>query len=268
MSSAELNKWLATIRISWTNYLAYKLNFLLLIIGPVVVFFFIRYNLWSAIYHLEGITTLQGYTFEVMLAYQVWVMVVGFLGMAYNGMSLAHDIRLGRISAYLIYPFSFWKYHTSSFIAFQGIQLVVSAITVWIVWMSGWIEIKSFSAMFHGVFYSLWVGLFWFQTSFLIGILAFWLEQTWVFRVMMMTVSQFLSGAILPLEIFPSWLVSVLNYLPFPYLTYVPVKLFMDDYHGSLPGAYSAIIIWTALIFIFSQWIWKKGLNEYTAAGM
>jgi len=115
---SELNKWLATMRVSWSNYMVYKFNFLFLIIGPVVVFFFIRYSLWNAIYHLEGITVLQGYTFEKMLAYQVWVMVVGFLGLGYNGMQLAQDIRLGRISAYLIYPFGFWQYHASRFMFF------------------------------------------------------------------------------------------------------------------------------------------------------
>jgi ABC-2 type transport system permease protein len=47
---AELKKWLATIRISWSRQLAYKLNFLLLVIGPTLVFFFVKYNLWRSIF--------------------------------------------------------------------------------------------------------------------------------------------------------------------------------------------------------------------------
>ena len=42
MSSAQLAKWWATIRISWNKQLSYKLNFLLLVIGPSVVFFLLN----------------------------------------------------------------------------------------------------------------------------------------------------------------------------------------------------------------------------------
>src|SRR5690606_15115581 len=102
---AELDKWLQTIRISWTKQMAYKINFVLLIIGPTVVFFFIKYNLWSSIYGMEGVENIQGYDLPKMLTYQVWVMIVAFIAQGYNSMNLAEDIRLGRISSYLIYPF-------------------------------------------------------------------------------------------------------------------------------------------------------------------
>ena len=157
---------------SLSNHLAYKLNFLLLVLGPVIVFFFIRYNLWYAIFHIEGITILQGYTFPKMLAYQVWVMIVGFLGLGFNSMNLAEDIRLGRISAYLIYPFGFWQFHFCSFVAFQGIQCVVSTITLISVLWVGWVKIISLEALVHGVLFSLCVGLFWFQVNFMIGIIT------------------------------------------------------------------------------------------------
>ena len=46
----SIPKWLETIRISISKVMAYRLNFLLQIIGPTLVFFFIKYNLWSSIY--------------------------------------------------------------------------------------------------------------------------------------------------------------------------------------------------------------------------
>lgn len=266
--SLELQKWWATIRISWSQQTAYKLNFVLLVIGPVLVFFFIRYSLWSAIYNLEGITTLQGYDFPSMLAYQVWVMIVGFLALGYNSRDLAQDIRLGRISAYLIYPFGFWQFHLSSFLAFQGMQLLISAFTFAMVWAIGWVPWSGIGPMGQGIGFAFCVALFWFQASFLIGLLGFWLEQTWVLRVMLVTVSQFFSGALLPLELFPQWLRSLLDFLPFPYLTYVPVKLFMGEYAGSLWWAYGILLLWTLLISALSQLTWRRGIKLYTAAGM
>jgi ABC-2 type transport system permease protein len=265
--AAEAHKWLATVRMSWVKYMAYKLNFLLLVIGPVLVFFFIRYNLWSAIYNLEGITTLQGYTFPQMLAYQVWVMIVGFLALGFNGMNLAEDIRLGRISAYLVYPFGFWPFHASNFIAFQLLQLCVAALTLTLTALIGWVQVVPL-ALLHGVLLALCVSLLWFQMNFLIGILAFWLEETWVLRVMMVTLSQFFSGALIPLDLFPRWLEQALYYLPFPYMTFVPVRVLMGEYTGSLPQAYAAILSWGLVAFAASQYVWRRGLRNYTAAGM
>ncbi len=269
--ATELSKWGATIRVSWTKYLAYKLNFILLVIGPVLVFFFIRYNLWASIYSLEGITSLQGYDFASMLAYQVWVMIIGFLGQGYNGRNLAEDIRLGRISSYLLYPFSFWRFHAGNFVAFQMIQLLVSAVTLAAVVSQGWVPFNNAAdlrAILIGFGFTLGVGFFWFQMNFIIGILSFWLEETWVLRIMVVIVSQFFSGALMPLEIFPDWLRSGLNYTPFPYLTYVPVKLFMGEYQGSLSLALAILAFWTGVLLFLGRWLWRKWISNYTAAGI
>lgn len=264
---AEAAKWLATIRIAWARQLAYKFNFALQVVGPVAVFFFIRYNVWAAIYGLDGVTRLQGYTFPQMLAYQVWVMIVAFLGLGYNGTNLAEDIRLGRISAYLIYPFGFWPFHASSFIAAQLIQLLVAAVTLAGALAAGWVHPAPLNLLI-GVAYCCGVAGFWFQLNFLIGILAFWLEETWVLRVMMVTLSQFFSGALIPLELFPDWLRQLLNYSPFPYLTWVPVKLFSGSYTGPLSQAFALIGIWTLVAFAAARWVWSRGIRAYTGAGI
>ena len=264
----ELAKWLATIQICWAKYMAYKLNFALMVLAPVIIFFFIRYHLWSAIYGIQGVTHLQGYDFKAMLAYQVWVMIVGLLGMSFNNMNLAEDIRLGRISAYLIYPFGFWQYHSSSFIALELLQCLIAALAITLFALFHWVSIGSLSSLFYGFSFTLCVAVFWFQINFLIGILAFWMEETWVLRVMIVTISQFLSGAIFPLEIFPDALRQALLYSPFPYLTYVPVKLFMGQYTGSLSLAYAMVMLWFGVTLMLSQWLWRQGLKSYTAAGM
>lgn len=267
MLQAEILKWTATIRIAWSKQLAYKLNFLIQVLGPALVLFFIRYNLWAAIYSLEGISTLQGYNFRQMLAYQAWVMLVAFLGLGFNGMNLAEDIRLGRISAYLVYPFGFWQFHASSFLAFQVLQLGVATLTLIALSIAGWIQPQP-GPLLLGLLYCSCIALFWFQLNFLIGILSFWLEETWVLRVMMVTLTQFFSGALIPLELFPSWLRQSLNWLPFPYLTWVPVKIFSGEYAGSLVGAFALILGWTLLAFWLARAVWNQGIKAYTAAGI
>jgi viologen exporter family transport system permease protein len=264
----EAAKWMQTFQISWSGTMAYKAHFVVLVLGPTLVFFFVKYNLWTSIYAMPGVEKIQGYDLPEMLRYQFWVLVVAFLAQGYNAMNLSEDIRLGRISSYLIYPFEFWQFHTAGFLALQVLQLLVAGFTLFLVGMSGWIALGRPADALTGMLFALLAGFFWFTVSFGLGLLSFWLEETWVLRVLFVTVSTFLSGAVLPLEIYPAWLRALLRWTPFPYVTFVPVKLCMGKYSGSLLQAALAITAWTGVAALVASAIWRRGLRLYTAAGM
>lgn len=261
-------KWTQTMQVAWSNQLAYKLNFLMLVLGPVVVFFFIKYNLWSSIFSMPGVTRIQGYDLLSMLEYQVWVMVVGLLAQSYNNMKLSEDIRLGRISSYLIYPFGFWQFHTASFFGTQVIQIIVSIVTVLVVTVAGFRLNLSIEQTPVAVVFCMLVSLLWFGISFILGLVAFWLDETWILRVIFVIIAQFLSGAIVPLEIYPAWFLSILDYTPFPYMTYVPVKLFMGVYEGDIATAFAIISFWLIVIVALATLTWKRGIRMYSGTGM
>ncbi|MBM4253959.1 MAG: hypothetical protein FJ146_18480 [Deltaproteobacteria bacterium] len=268
MSVATARKWGATIRISWNKLLSYKLNLLLLVIGPSVVFFFVKYSLWTAIFQLEGIEQLQGYDLGGMLQYQGWTLIVALLGQGYNSMNLAEDIRLGRISAFLVYPFGFWSFQTASFIAFECLQLFTAAITLSGLLLLGIVTHLTLTSLLAGLCFSVLVSFFWYQTSYLIGLMAFWLEETWVLRVMFLTITQFFSGAVMPLEVYPEYLQRLLMWTPFPYLTYAPVKIFMGEYQGDIMMGAGILSFWLGITALASLAVWRRGLRLYTAAGM
>jgi ABC-2 type transport system permease protein len=264
---AEIFKWWQTIKISWSTQTAYRLNFFLQIIGPALVFFFVKYNLWSSIYAGDKIIKIEGYDFSSMINYHVWAFIVGLLGQGHNSMNLSEDIRLGRISTYLIYPFDFWEFHCASFIAFQILQIFVTIFSIAILYFMGIIEFHGTLAFFHGYLYTLFVSIFWFCLQFFTGILAFWLEETWIIRVMFLISTSFFSGAIIPLEFFPNQLVSVLNYTPFPYLTYYPIKIFLGQL-TDLWAPYGILFLWILILVGINTLVWKRGIRLYAGAGM
>lgn len=267
MNLNNLLKWWQTIKISWSNYLSYRLNFFLLIIGPALVFFFIKYNLWSAIYAGDEELVLRNYDFEQMITYHVWALIVSLLAQGHTGHNLSEDIRMGRISSYLIYPFNFWEFHSANFLAFQSIQLIVSLITLFCIFAFGIIAVIEVQYLILGFFLCLWISLFWYLLQFLTGILGFWLEETWVLRVTLGIITAFLSGAIIPLDLYPAWLVEILNYTPFPYLTYYPIRVFMGE-TSYLTNVVLTLGLWGILIAALNYVIWKKGVRLYTAAGI
>src|SRR5690606_23722277 len=171
----NLKKWLETLRIGWSMVTAYRLNFVLLILGPALVFYFIKVSLWSAVYGDQD-TIINGYNLSQMLQYHAWTLVVVLMAQSSNGVNLAEDIRFGRISKYLIYPFNFWEFHSASFLAFQSIQLVITTITLVILSQLNVIALPELKIMLIGLGYSCLVGVFWFSIQYSTGLLYFWLE--------------------------------------------------------------------------------------------
>lgn len=262
-----LAKWLQTIKVCWTKYTTYRLNFLLQVLGPAIVFFFIKYQLWSAIFSGPGETKIGNYDLHTMITYHGFALVVGLLTQGHAAMNLAEDIRMGRISTYLIYPFNFWEFHTANFIAFELLQIIVTAVTLVGFGLTGLVALPSIGVILSGYAFCLVVSCFWFALQFFTGLLGFWLEETWILRVMLQLLSTFLSGAIIPIDLFPTWAQRILDFTPFPYLTYYPIKYFTGG-DLSLTKGILMIVSWTVVFIFINRKIWGRGIRLYTAAGM
>ncbi|MBH47197.1 MAG: hypothetical protein CME71_03400 [Halobacteriovorax sp.] len=263
---ANLNKWFQTMQISWTTLMAYRLNFALLVLGPALVFYFVKVSLWQTLY-IDDTTVLQGFNLKEMLHYQSWSLVIVLLAQSSNGVNLSEDIRLGRISKYMVYPFNFWEFHTASFLSFQSLQFFIAGICLALLLFLDVLIIENLNYFFIGVLYSLLVGLFWFSVQYFTGLMAFWLDETWTMRAVFQIIVNFLSGAVIPLPFFPEWAQKVLVYTPFPSLTYTPIRIFMGDLSGLYQGLLTLFISMLFMIVI-NTLVWKKGVRLFSAAGM
>ena len=263
----NLAKWRETIIINFSKIIAYRVNFLLTIIGPAVVAFFIKYQLWSAIYSSHPETTINGYSLSQMINYHVWALIIALAAQGKPDTDIPLEIRYGKISSYLIYPFNFWEFHFASFVAFESVQITISLITLSILTFAGIVNLPPLTILVSAFLYCILVSTFWFLIQFLTGIMAFWLEETWMLRVLLQIIATFLSGAVIPLDFFPAWAVELLNYTPFPYMTYYPIKILLGE---SVPWAQGIAVLSGWMIFIIATniLVWRKGIRSYSAAGM
>lgn len=267
---SNIQKWLQTIKISIARMMAYRLNFFLLVLGPSLVFFFIKYSLWTSIYATSSRSIISGFNLQQMLEYHAWGLVIALLAQAHASMDMAQEIRLGKISSYLIYPFDFWEFHSASFIGLQIVQFFISIITLFVFFNLSIIKIYSLSQIALGLLFSIVVGIFWFSFQYFFGLLAFWLDETWILRVLFSLISNFLSGQIIPLNFFSQDIHQLLDFTPFPYLSYYPIKIFMGDIHiiDRIPHALGILLFWFCILVCSNTILWKKGLNNYTASGI
>ena len=269
MILAVFPKWWQTMKVAWSELLVYKTNFFLQIMGPALVFFFIKYSLWFSIFQGDFEKVIGNYTLTEMLTYHLWTMIIFLIGMGYNGHDLAEEIRMGRISAHLIYPFPLWSFEAARFLAQQVVQLLTAAITLFgsFVFFDWLLEGVQLVNLFKGLLLGGMVGVFWFTIQYATGLMAFWLEETWVLRVMIQMIAQFCSGAMVPLDLFPKWAADALNFTPFPYITYYPVKVIQGQSEDWI-SALGMLSFWTVVAAFGAAWIWSRGLRLYTASGM
>ena len=264
----EYLKWLQSIKISLSKNLNYKINFLLMMVIPILVFFAIKYNLWNSIYSTHSHDVIKGYSLSQMIEYQFWILIFElFVRSHFFSQNLSTDIRLGKISAFLLYPFGFINYQLSLFLSDKLIQFFIGMFSLLLAVTFGWVQIPSVYILFKAGVFILIVSTFWFFAQTLIGFVAFWLEETWSINISIRFISAFLSGAIVPLDLYPEIFSKILLWTPFPYLTYIPVKILMGE-TVNITFSLCILLAWLLLLFFCVQWVWKKGLRLYTGAGI
>lgn len=262
------DKYASTIRIELSTQLAYKLNFLLTVIGPPLVLFFIKANLWWSIFLVRDDAPVGNYSFQRMLEYQAYVLVVTLLCQSYISRNISEDIRFGRISAFLLYPTSFIGYHFGAFSASQIINSLAALLVLAGIWGGGFATVPACSELLAAGLLIAIVSITWFAIWFLISSSSFWLEESWVLRVIFSLVARFLSGAVIPLDLFPAALREALWLTPFPYLTYVPTQLLMGLSPTPYPSALIAAFFWMVACLLLARTLWQRGLRLYSGAGI
>lgn len=268
MIRAEILKWSATISVSLSRYMAYKTDFFLTLLAPSIVFVLINYNVWASIYFYRGGSAISGLSMSDMLRYQCAAFLVSLIIRSHRSWNLSEDIRLGRITSFLVYPFEAWKFHASEFLAFQLLQMVTVALALCVLILGGFLGAFAWSNLVTGILFSVLVSALWFALEFLFGIMAFWLEETWVIRVIFQLAAVFLSGAFIPLELFPPTVRHVLSFTPFPFITSVPANIMIGNPGVHLGSATLTLALWIALIALAGWITWRKGIRLYTAAGI
>ena len=76
---------------------------------------------------------------------------------------------------------------------------------------------------------------------------------------LLMAVSWLLSGAILPLPLFPDWAQTVLNWLPFRGLMDIPFRLYCGDLDpGAVWGLLLHQVVWSLAFILLGRWMLSR----------
>lgn len=102
----------------------------------------------------------------------------------------------------------------------------------------------------------------------LVGLLAFWTTEIWGVRTILDFVSQFFSGALVPLWFFGPLLRAVASWLPFQAQAFIPLSLYMGRITGGEAGAALTLQLgWVLALGLAARLVWRRAMRRVVVQG-
>ncbi len=268
---ATVRKYFKIFRASLVERMTYRADFLLgtfLRFLPMVT----TILLWQSIYQGSGQSSLNGFTYNEMIAYLLLTNISRmFSSMPGLAGGIARDIREGTLKRYLIQPLDMIGYLVAYRVAHKVAYIVTSALPYGILfflcrhYFDSLPDAMTWVAFLISLVLAFVVGFF-FETC--VGMVGFWFLEVTSLLYIVMTLNFFISGHMLPLDLLPEPWAGILKSLPFQYMAYFPAVVFLGKVKGTaLVWALIAQLLWSVFFIVLARTLFRLGLKRYSAYG-
>lgn len=263
-----MNKYLLVAKLTWNETLVYRLNFTMWRIR-IVLQLLTMYFLWLVL--VPSNTSLFGYDQFRILTYILASSLVSSIVLSSRSYAVGDDINTGNLSNFLLRPINYLLYWFARDIGDKAMNILFSLIELTILFLilnpPLFVQTEVLYLLLTCMAICLAVIMYFFF-SFLLGLLGFWSPEVWAPRFIFVILLNFFSGGLFPLDILPKAIFSAFSLLPFPYLLYFPIKIYLGQLSLSeiLMGA-TISSIWTVILYVLVLHVWRRGLLVYTAHG-
>jgi ABC-2 type transport system permease protein len=104
--------------------------------------------------------------------------------------------------------------------------------------------------------------------TWILGCATFYTTEVWGMGVLVWSIHQFFSGALIPLTMLPDWLHNVANLLPFGQAVYVPISILSGVTPLSdVPRVWLIQLAWVAGTLIASRVVFRVAVRKVTVQG-
>ncbi|MGQ9508668.1 MAG: ABC transporter permease [Thermodesulfobacteriota bacterium] len=228
--------------------------------------------LWLAIYRSSGQQIIGGYSLPEMVTYLLGGgLINSFILSTAENPETSQNIQDGTLSTFLIKPLNpyvVWftrDLGTKAFYFFLGL---IGYLVVAFFFRDYLLGVSSFRHLFLFILALILSSLLQFFLFEALSLLSFWVENTYGLRFTMRVIMEVVGGAIIPLSFFPEILQKIFEFLPFPFMIYLPMKIYLGKI--ALPEVWIEFLkeaAWIIVLSILNLIIWKKGIRQYVAMG-
>lgn len=264
-----MKKYIAVFLLNWQEALERRASFVMERVRSLALVLSL-YFLWASVIP-DPQKSFLGYTRAQMLTYVLGLSILRALVLTNRAFELTYEIARGRVSAHLLRPFSLFAYQFSLDLSDKAVR-VLSAI----------LEVSVLAFAFQAVFYipqdisilvlallsvALAVILYFF-IGLTLASSGFWSGESIGFLWAASLLIEFCSGAFFPLDVLPSKINQALHLLPFPYLVYFPLNIYLERLSSiQILNGLALQIAWIIAFVVFTRQLWKIGLQNYQAEG-
>lgn len=262
-----MKKYFVILKSIIDYYGAYRLSFLLWRFRQVLRLLLIFF-LWNSIYTGKG--ALFGYTKAEMLTYILLSSLVSTIVLASRTQEIAEGILNGDVVNYLLKPISFFKVYFTRDIGDKLLNSLFSIVEIalFVVLLnSPLILSQRENSLILCIFFALNGIVLFFFINLILSFIAFWSTEIWAPRFIMQILIFFLSGTYFPLDILPRPIYYILLATPFPYLYYLPVKIYLRGPDELFTIQLLMSFVWIFLSYYAAKILWQKGLKSYSFFG-
>lgn len=265
-----MSKYFYFLYLSFKRQTIYRSGVLFSIL-KAVLFLLIQIMLWTSLYR-TGTSKTMFYSLNEMITYQILSSIIGtFLTVMYPMFTVQEDVNSGNIVNYISKPYD---YQIQLFMSSLGQNLFAFLFTSvpLLVMALFFTEISppaSLISMFLAITVSiLSIGIY-FEIYYMIGLVAFWfMDRYHTIGLLMVNAIRILSGAIIPLAMFPKGLRTLVTFLPIRYGFDFPLSIYFGklDKNEILQGLVFQLI-WMFALWIFSKAVFKTSLKKLIVQG-
>lgn len=263
-----IKKYWRAAKNTWDEAFAYRLNFSLWRIRTVMNILLV-YFLWLSL--LGNGSFIFGYSKIQMITYILLTAFISNMVLSSRSASIGDEINSGDLSNYLVKPMNYFTYWFFRDMGDKAMNMSFALIEFSLIFIflrpTFFMQTNLVLILFFII--SLIVSiLILFFLNVLVSLLGFWIDQVWPLRFIFFIIIQFFAGSLFPLDILPKPLFFIFNLLPFPYLLYFPVKIYLGSVNWLIIlSGFIISNIWIFLLYKLVNFLWKKGIKNYSAQG-
>jgi ABC-2 type transport system permease protein len=231
-----------------------------------VLYVFMLGSLWTALIR----TGYAGATLKEMISFVVINALMNYVTYFNAASNISNRVQDGSIATDLILPINFkWKLFFENIgnnffdVIFSGISgLVVAVILYGAAAPAGFWQFLAFLlTVAFGILIS-------YQIIYLFGLSAFWVIKPWYITFLVGALTKLFGGIVIPLWLYPDWLVTISNLLPFRFISYEPIQIYLGNYDG-LQSLKCVMMqaLWILLLLLIEKAIWIKASKKIFVQG-
>ncbi|MCL2225180.1 MAG: ABC-2 family transporter protein [Defluviitaleaceae bacterium] len=247
----------AIISKSMRQFATYRTN---IFAGIVSALFMLgaRWALWVALFA-------TGNAGDITLAETMTFFVVGDFVMVWMGTSfgdvIGEDNRSGDIALKITRPCS---YHFQLLAERHSVAVIETLTKSVPIFIAAAVLIGILPPIGAGAF-GLFVlavllgGAVYFLVDLIISYSVFWLTDYWYVRWYQRAILQLFGGTVLPLWFYPDWLRAIADVLPFRFVMFAPMEIYLGRLSGAdVYATFVAALFWIFVLFCAERLIWRR----------